>query len=85
MSKKNVRVEISTAGARALMTSPRMIAVLEAKADRALQALPGGYDKDVYPSGKTRANVAVYAKTFSARRDNARNNSLLKAIGGGGS
>lgn len=81
MSNK-VKIEILPGGARALMTSPEVIAILEGCADKALQKLPSGYEKSVYPKGRSRANVSVYAETSAAKADNARNNSLLKAVGG---
>lgn len=82
MAKQKIRIEILPGGARALMTSPEIVATLEACADRALDALPKGYKKNVYPRGRTRANVSVYTSSHDAQRDNAKNNSLLKALGG---
>jgi hypothetical protein len=32
--------------------------------------------------GKNRVNVEVYAETFQAKRDNLKNNSILKAVHG---
>jgi hypothetical protein len=65
------------------MTSPEMISMMEGLADGMLQRLPAGYGKSVYPKGQSRANVSVYTETASAAKDNAKNNSLLKAMGGG--
>ena len=82
MSK--VKIQLLPGGAKALMTSPEIVAELEKHADAALRQLPDGYEKSVYPNGKSRANVSVYTETASAVKDNAKNNSLLKAIGGKG-
>lgn len=82
MSNK-VRIEIQPGGARALMTSPEIVTLLEGLADKALDRLPSGYEKSVYPNGRSRANVSVYTETAAAASDNAKNNSLLKAVGGG--
>lgn len=82
MSK--VKIEILPGGARALMTSPEITQELEKHADAALRQLPEGYEKSVYPNGQSRANVSVYTETAAAAADNAKNNSLLKAIGGKG-
>lgn len=81
MSK--IKIDINPAGARALMTSPEMISIMESHADSMLNRLPGGYEKSVYPKGRSRANVSVYTETAAAAKDNAKNNSLLKALGGG--
>ena len=79
---EKLRIEISGAGARALMTSPEIVAALESCADRIMDRLPSGYEKSVYPKGKSRANVSVFADTATARRENAQNNTLLRAFGG---
>lgn len=82
MSK--VKIQLLPGGAKALMKSPEIVAELEKHADAALRQLPRGYEKSVYPNGKSRANVSVYTETESAMQDNAKNNSLLRAIGGKG-
>ncbi len=78
-----VKIEIIPGGARAVMTSPEVVSVLEGCAEKVLERLPAGYEISVYPNGKSRANVSVYAESAAAKADNAKNNSLLKALGGG--
>ena len=56
-----------------------MQGVLEEKATGIKNRAGEGYAQDVYV-GKTRANAMVYADSFKAKRDNKKNNTLLKAV-----
>ena len=73
------KFELNGAGVRALMQSEEMQSILKDKADGALNSLGEGYKSDTYV-GKTRANAMVYADTYQAKRDNLKNNSILKAV-----
>ena len=53
--------------------------VLEEKATAIKNRCGDGYGQDTYV-GKTRANAMVYAETFEAKRDNMKNNTILKAV-----
>ena len=77
MSK--MKFELNRAGVRALMQSEEMQAILKDKANNALNSLGEGYKSDAYV-GKTRANAMVYADTYKAKKDNLKNNSILKAV-----
>ncbi len=79
MSK--VKFVLNRAGVRQLMQSEEMQAILNEKATKALNRLGGGYKSDIYV-GKNRANAMVYADTYQAKRDNLKNNSILKAVRG---
>ena len=70
---------LNRAGVRALMQSEEMQSILKNKADNALNSLGEGYKSDIYV-GKNRANAMVYADSFQAKRDNLKNNSILKAV-----
>ena len=70
---------LNRAGVRQLMQSEEMQAILNEKATKALNRLGGGYKSDIYV-GKNRANAMVYADTYQAKRDNLKNNSILKAV-----
>jgi hypothetical protein len=72
---------LNRAGVRQLMQSEEMQAILNEKAMKALNRLGGGYKSDIYV-GKNRANAMVYADTYQAKRDNLKNNSILKAVRG---
>jgi len=70
---------LNRAGVRQLMQSEEMQSILKDKADAALNSLDEGYKSDIY-IGKNRANAMVYADTYQAKRDNLKNNSILKAV-----
>ena len=70
---------LNRAGVRALMKSEEMQSILKDKADSALNSLGEGYKSDIHV-GKNRANAMVYADTYQAKRDNLKNNSILKAV-----
>ena len=73
------KFELNRSGVRALMQSAEMQSILKDKANNALNSLGQGYKADSYV-GKTRANAMVYADTYQAKRDNLKNNSILKAV-----
>ena len=77
MSK--LKFELNKAGVRALMQSDEMQSILKEKADNALNSLGEGYKSDSHV-GKNRANAMVYAETYQAKKDNLKNNSILKAV-----
>ncbi|MGL9911640.1 hypothetical protein IGJ01_001039 [Enterococcus sp. AZ089] len=61
------------------MKSNQMQGVLEEKATGVRNRAGEGYKQDIYV-GKTRANAMVYADTYQAKKDNMKNNTLLKAV-----
>jgi hypothetical protein len=73
------KFELNRAGVRALMQSEEMQSILKDKADSALNSLGEGYKSDIHV-GKNRANAMVYADTYQAKKDNLKNNSILKAV-----
>lgn len=67
-----------------LMKSNAMLTVLEEFGVKALSALPQSIDKTYEMSmvtGQTRSNVTIRATSYAARKDNLKNNTLLKALG----
>lgn len=79
MSKSKVTVELNRAGVRAMLRSDEMKAMLEAKADAAAQACGAGYASAGYVM-PTRAVARISAVSAEARRDNLKNNTILKAL-----
>ena len=61
------------------MKSAEMQGVLEEKATAVRNRAGEGYKQDTFV-GKTRANAMVYADTYQAKKDNMKNNTLLKAV-----
>lgn len=81
MSK--VDFKLNSAGVRDLLRSQEAMAVCKTYADAVLSRTGGeGYEVTTYV-GVNRVNASVHAETFEARKDNAENNTLLKALGGG--
>ena len=76
-----VKFELNRAGVRDLMLSDAMESGLEGLAGGILSRLGEGYSTNTY-HGKNRVNVEVQADTFKARRENAKNNTILKAVQG---
>lgn len=70
---------LNRAAVAALMKSPEMQAILTEKASAIRSRVGDGYRQDVFV-GKNRANAMVYADSSEARRDNMKNNTLLKAV-----
>lgn len=79
MSK--VKFKLNRSGVRELMQSSEMMGICKSYADNALGRLGGGYEVTTY-TGKTRVNAQVSAETYQAKRDNLKNNSILKAVHG---
>lgn len=77
MSK--LKFKLNRAGVRELMQSNEMQAILNDKANEAINRLGTGYAMDTRV-GKNRANAMVYAETYQAKKDNLENNSILKAV-----
>lgn len=80
-----VKVKLNTAGVRALLLQGEgIMAECERQAAAIARRAGEGYETDAFPGGKTRGNVRVYPATGGARRDNLRNNTLIKSLRGGG-
>ena len=78
MSKKGFK--LNRAGVREILQSQGVQDLLKAEAS---SRAPAGCEVDVLV-GTRRANARITPMTFKAKRDNLQNNSLLKALGGGG-
>ena len=80
----NVKFELNRAGVRELLTSSAMQNVLEQYGSAAVRRLGDGYEAVNGATAKSvRAKCKVQATTFEARRDNLKNNTILKAVMGG--
>ena len=74
-----LRVVLNSKGVRELLRSPQMLQICLEHANKALSRLGPGYEVSGY-TGKGRVNASVRAETFEARRENAQNNTILKAL-----
>lgn len=77
MSK--VDFELNREGVRELMLSDEMTSGLESLAASALAKLGEGYSMNTH-KGQNRVNVEVTADTLAARKENATDNTILKAV-----
>lgn len=76
-----VKFELNREGVRQLLKSDEMMKVCSEYANRAVASLGSGYEVSTHV-GSNRVNAEVAAVTYKARKDNAKNNSILKAIRG---
>lgn len=81
MSVKAVHVELNEEGVRELLKSSEMQSICKSLADGIAGRAGTGYQVTTY-TGKTRVNASVMAATTAAKRDNLKNNTLLKAVKG---
>lgn len=77
-----VEIVLNPAGVRELLKSDGIMQICKEHANRAVSTLGDGYTVSTY-TGQNRVNAEVAAESFVARRDNAKNNTILKALGGG--
>jgi hypothetical protein len=77
-----VDVNMSAAGARAILKSGEVLAFLKAKADRIAAAAGAGFESSSM-IGPNRARASVITATAKARRAEATNRSLTRAIDAG--
>ncbi len=77
MSKMTFK--LNQTGVGQLLKSSGMQKVLVERASGIRKRAGNGYEQDVYV-GKTRANAMVKAASFEAKKDNMKNNTLLKAV-----
>lgn len=71
--------ELNRSGVAELMKSQAMQDVLSEHAKTIKDRAGDGYEQDIYV-GKNRANAMVKAETYKAKKDNSKNNTLLKAV-----
>lgn len=76
------RVKLNNAGFRALRNSAAVVNDLRSRAERVRTAAGNGYVVEG-GAGRNRARFVVITAKPSAIRDNAKNNTLIKAMGAG--
>lgn len=82
MAKSKVKFELNKAGVVQLLQSDEMEAALNTYGLQVASRAGDGYGHITVPS-EDRVKCFVRARTKKARRDNMKNNTLLKALGGG--
>ena len=84
-----VKVEANLAGYSELRNSPEIVEMMQRIADTALTQLGDGYSSEVqhYPGSDelpSKAVVKVYAESRAARKENYKDNTIMKAVFGSG-
>ncbi len=77
MSK--VDFKLNRAGVAELMKSGNMQSILKKQATEIRNRAGIGYQQDIHV-GKNRANAMVWAETTEAKKDNLKNNTILKSV-----
>ena len=75
------RFELNSQAVRELLQSQEMMGICNEYASKAQSKLGDGYEVTTH-TGKTRVNAQVEAVTYKAKKDNAKNNTILKAVRG---
>ena len=79
MAKNKFKFVLNRQGVSELLKGDKMQALLKEKADGAVTRAGDGFESDVYV-GQNRANASVSAKTYKAKKDNLKNNTILKSL-----
>lgn len=79
MSK--TKFQLNRKGVAELMKSKEMQGILTEYASGVKNRCGDGYEQDIRV-GKNRANAMVWAESSKAKRDNMKNNTILKAVRG---
>lgn len=77
-----VKIELNRAGVRVLLTGPEMQADLLARANRIAAAAGEGFEAET-KVGANRAHATIRTATWAARRAEARDRALTKALDAG--
>lgn len=75
----SLKIKLNREGVRQMLQSEEMQNLLRERAETALASLGEGYEVTTRV-GKNRANASIKAATYKARKDNLKNNSILKAL-----
>lgn len=70
---------LNKSGVRELLKSNEMQSILTEKASDIRMRCGDGYKQDIH-IGKNRANAMVWAASYKAKRENYKNNTILKAV-----
>lgn len=75
------KIEWNSAGFTEVMRSAGVQRLLKAEADRVARTAGDGYESELGTGGRTRSRAWARAATGKAIRDNAKNATLLRALG----
>lgn len=75
------KIKLNSNGVKALLRSEDAKNVCIYQAKKAVDKLGNGYTINSF-TGKNRVNVEIFARTYKAKSDNRKRNTILKALGG---
>lgn len=76
-----VKFVLNRSGVRDLLRSKEMMDICKEYADKAQQSLGDGYEVTTH-TGANRVNAMVAAESYAAKRENLKENTILKAVFG---
>jgi hypothetical protein len=79
---KKIKFELNRSGVRELLRSEQMKNICKEHVENAKNKLGNGYEVTTH-IGKNRVNASIRAESSEARKDNLKNNTILKAVNGG--
>lgn len=77
----DIKVVLNSEGVRNMLKSQEMLGICKEYANNALSKLGPGYEVTSMV-GKNRCNASVAAVTQKAKKENLKNNTILKAVSG---
>lgn len=77
----NMKFELNREGVRELLKSKEMMDICEGYANNALSKLGDGYQVTTH-TGTNRVNAEVSAESNAAKRENLKENTIIKAVFG---
>ena len=75
----SIEFKLNRAGVREVLKSEGIMSILEGEAQARAAKAGSGYGVSTYV-GKNRCNAEIRPETAAARRDNLRNNTLLRTL-----
>lgn len=72
---------LNRSGVRDLLRSQEMMSICKEYADKAQQSLGDGYEVTTH-TGTNRVNAMVAAESYAAKRENLKENTIIKAVFG---
>ena len=78
---KDFKFVLNRSGVRDLLRSQEMMDVCKSYADKAQQSLGDGYEVTTHV-GSNRVNAMVSAESYAAKRENLKENTIIKAVFG---
>lgn len=80
MSKK-IKIKLNRDGVRDLLRSKAMMDICTKHAKTAINRCGPGYEINTR-TGRNRVNAEIFARTYQAKSDNRKNDTIRKALGG---